>query len=289
MVAPVSATPSFGGLRVLSFESRRAAEVASLIETYGGTAIVAPALREVALESNREALDFAARLVGGEFDVTIFLTGVGARQLMAIAEHAYPGDVVRAALAKTRVVARGPKPLAVLRELQVPIWAVAPEPNTWRELVSAIEARAAEQPLGGARVAVQEYGVSNAELIDALQQRGALVTCVPVYQWALPEDLGPLRSAVLTMARGEIDVAMFTTGVQLQHLWQIVTELQLEEPVRRGLAQAVIGSIGPSTSDELRRHGLTVDLEAAHPKFGGLIRELAERAPALAHAKRSGG
>jgi len=282
----VSATPGFDGLRVLSFESRRAAEVAALIETYGGTAIVAPALREVALESNREALDFAARLLGGEFDLTIFLTGVGTRQLMAVAEHACPGEAVWSALAKTRVVAGGPKPLAVLRERQVPIWAIAPEPNTWRELVAVIEAKAAEQPLRGARVAVQEYGVSNAELVDALQERGAAVTCVPVYRWALPEDPGPLRSAVLALARGEIDVAMFTTGVQLQHLWQIVTELQLEGAVRRGLAQAVIASIGPSTSDELRRHGLTVDLEAAHPRFGALIRELAERAPALAHAKR---
>jgi uroporphyrinogen-III synthase len=185
------------------------------------------------------------------------------------------------------VVARGPKPLAVLRELQVPIWAIAPEPNTWRELVTAIEAKAAEQPLRGARVAVQEYGVSNAELVEALQERGAAVTCVPVYRWALPEDVGPLRSAVLAMTRGEIDVAMFTTGVQLQHLWQIVTELQLDGPVRRGFAQAVIASIGPSTSDELRRQGLAVDLEAAHPKFGALIRELAERAPALVRAKRS--
>ena len=280
-------SPSLAGLRVLSFESRRAAEVASLIATYGGTAIVAPALREVPLESNREALEFAARLMNGGFDITIFLTGVGTRELLTIAEHVHPRAAIAAALAKTKVVVRGPKPLAVLRELPVPIWAIAPEPNTWHEVLATIEAKAAEQPLAGARVAIQEYGVSNAELVQALRERGAAVTSVAVYRWALPDDLGPLREAVLTTARGEIDVAMFTTGVQLQHVWQIVTELQLEGPVRRGLARAVIASIGPSTTDELRRHGFTVDLEAAHPKFGALIRELAERAPALVAAKRA--
>jgi uroporphyrinogen-III synthase len=286
-VSSSDAAPSLAGLRVLSFESRRAAEVASLITTYGGTPIIAPALREVPLESNREAIDFTARLLAGEFDITIFLTGVGTRELMTIAGHGHPHAAITAALAATKVVARGPKPVSVLRELQVPVWAIAPEPNTWHEVVAAIEAKGGVQLLAGARVAVQEYGVSNVELVHALRERGALVTSVPVYRWALPEDLGPLREAVLTTARGEIDVAMFTTGVQLQHVWQIVTELQLESAVRRGLGQAVIASIGPSTSDELRRHGFTVDLEAAHPKFGALIRELAERAPALAAAKRA--
>lgn len=280
------ATPSFDGLRVLSFESRRANEVAALITTYGGEPLLAPALREVPLESNAEALDFAARLVRDEFDVTIFLTGVGARELMAVAERLHPRDELIAALSRTKVVVRGPKPLAVLRDLNVPVWTMAPEPNTWRELLAAIEAKSAERPLRGARVAVQEYGVSNRELIDALEERGAALTRVPVYRWALPDDLGPLKAAVLLMARGEIDVVVFTTGVQLVHVWQIVTEMQLEAAVRRELARAVVASIGPTTSDELRRHGLSVDLEAAHPKFGSLIRELAEQSAALLRAKR---
>ena len=280
-------TPSFDGRSVLSFESRRANEVAALIATYGGEAVVAPALREVPIESNAAALDFAARLIQGEFDVAIFLTGVGTRELLAVAERARPRDQLIAALSRTRVVARGPKPLAVLRDLKVPIWAIAPEPNTWRELLAAIEAKSAEQPLRGARVAVQEYGVSNTELVEALTARGAIVTRVPVYRWALPEDLGPLKAAVLALARGAIDVVVFTTGVQLVHVWQVVTELGLEAPVRRGLSHAVIASIGPSTSDELRRHGFTVDFEATHPKFGSLIRELAEGSAALLQAKRS--
>ncbi len=272
---------------MLSLESRRATEVAALISTYGGRPLVAPAIREVPLESNTEALAFAATLIGGGFDVTIFLTGVGTRMLVRAIEGTYPRHTFTAALARTKVVARGPKPLAVLRELGVPVWLTAPEPNTWRELLAAIDARADERPLRGARVAVQEYGVSNTELLDALGSRGAQVTRVSVYRWALPEDLEPLKSAVTAITRSEVDVIVFTTGVQVIHLWQIAEEMRLEAELRLRLARAVIASIGPTTSEELRRHGLSPDLEASHPKIGFLVREAAEQSEGVLRAKRA--
>jgi uroporphyrinogen-III synthase len=271
---------------VLSLESRRATEIAALISTFGGHPLVAPALREVPLESNLDALDFADALVRGEFDVVIFLTGVGTRALVEVVEARYSREVFAAALARTKVVVRGPKPLAVVRELQVPVWVTVPEPNTWRELLAAIDARAGERPLAGARIAVQEYGVPNTELIDSLGERGAVVTRVPVYRWALPKDVEPLKNAVRAIARGEVDVMMFTTGVQVVHLWQIVGEMQLEADVRRELARAMVVSIGPTTSAELRRHRLTADLEPSHPKIGFLVREAAEQSAAVLRAKR---
>jgi uroporphyrinogen-III synthase len=280
------ATPSFHGLCVLSLESRRATEIAALISTFGGQPLVAPALREVPLDSNPDALDFADALVRGEFDVVIFLTGVGTRALVEVVEPRYSRQVFAAALARTKVVVRGPKPLAAVRELQVPVWVTVPEPNTWRELLAAIDARAAERPLAGARIAVQEYGVPNTELIDSLRERGAVVTRVPVYRWALPKDLEPLKHAVRAIARGEVDVMMFTTGVQVVHLWQIVGEMQLEADVMRELARAMVVSIGPTTSEELRRHGLSPDLEPSHPKIGFLVREAAEQSAAVLRAKR---
>jgi uroporphyrinogen-III synthase len=281
------ALPSFGGLRVLAFESRRAAEVSSLITTYGGQAVVAPALREVPLESNAPALQFAAALIRDELDVVIFLTGIGTRALLAALEGAYPPGQIVESLARTRVVARGPKPLAVLRELRVPLWVTVPEPNTWRELVAALDARAAERPMVGARVAVQEYGVSNRELLDELRGRGAEVTAVPVYRWALPEDLEPLKNSVDMIANGNADIVLFTTSVQVVHVWQIAEDMGLAADVRRALARTVIASIGPTTSQEIRRHGLAPDYEPSHPKIGILVREVAERAFSLLQAKRA--
>jgi uroporphyrinogen-III synthase len=49
------ALPSFKGLRVLTFESRRAAEVSALISTYGGEPLVVPILKEVPIEANPAA------------------------------------------------------------------------------------------------------------------------------------------------------------------------------------------------------------------------------------------
>jgi len=274
----------FDGLRVLALESRRAVEMTKLIETYNGVATVAPSMREVPRESNHEALAFAAELLADKFDAVVFLTGVGARALLAVVETAHKREDYIAALKRIPVIARGPKPVAALREIGVTPALVAPEPNTWHELLQALEEAEKSQKglrLHGARVAVQEYGVSNPELIAGLEKMGAKVTRVPVYQWALPENLEPLRSAVRSLAAGAFDAVMFTTAVQVIHLFQIAAEMQLEEEVKRGLGRAVIASIGPTTSEELLRHGIRADLEPSHPKMGFLVKETAEAAPEL--------
>jgi len=280
-------TPNFNGLRVLALESRRAIEIAALISTYGGRPLVAPALREVPLDSNPDALAFAKALLAGEFDAVILLTGIGTRVLVNAVEAAYPRDAFLAALRRTKIVARGPKPLAVLRDLQVPVWVPAAEPNTWREILAAMDAKVDELPLAGARIAVQEYGVSNVDLLDGLRERGAHVTRVPVYRWALPEDIGPLNDAIRAIVQGEIDVVVVTSGVQIAHLWQLATEAGVEAAVQRQLANSVLASIGPSTSSELRLHGLEPDLEPSHPKMGVLVREAAEKAHAILQHKRA--
>ena len=117
----------FGGLRVLALESRHAKEMAKLIASYGGVPTVAPAMREVSLESP-ESLDFAAGLLAGKFDMVIFLTGAGIRALVGAVEHAYPREQLVGALQRVQVVARGAKPVSALRELGVKPALVAPEP-----------------------------------------------------------------------------------------------------------------------------------------------------------------
>jgi uroporphyrinogen-III synthase len=282
----------FAGLRVLALESRRAAELAKLISNYGGEAVVAPAMREVPLDSNTEALSFAEALLAGKFDIVIFLTGVGARAVLSVAETKYSRDDFILALKRAKVVPRGPKPIAVLRELGVTPALTVPEPNTWRELLQTLDDAAKSLPgfhLRGARIALQEYGVSNPELIAELTERGAIVARVPVYRWALPENTSPLECAILEISAGNIDVIFFTTGVQAAHLFQIAAKMKLEERVREELRRAIVASIGPTTSEELQRHGIERDLEPSHPKMGFLVKETAEQATALLARKRNVG
>jgi len=282
------AKSGLAGLRVLSLESRRAAEMARLIENYGGRAVSAPSMREVPLESNTEALEFARRLAAGDFDTVIFLTGVGARALAKVVETIYSVEKFAEALRKVTVVARGPKPVAALKELNVPVAVPVPEPNTWRDLLRTLDEKSDVAPLKGRRVAVQEYGAANSDLLAGLVERGAQVTRVPVYQWALPEDASPLRAAVEAIVRGEIDVTLFTTQIQVAHLLRIAREMGREPDLRRAFAGIVVGSIGPVTSEELHEQGFSVDFEPEHPKMGFLVNEAAQRAKELLDQKRGG-
>ena len=166
---------SFDGLRVLSLESRRAVEVAKLIRTYGGEPIVVPAMREASLESNRQALAFADDLLAKKVDLVIFLTGVGVRALLDIVQTRHDREQFLAALRGVKVAARGPKPVAALRDLRVPVAAVAAEPSTWREIMTSLNAAFGDS-LRTMRVAVQEYGASNPEFLAELTERSAEVT-----------------------------------------------------------------------------------------------------------------
>ena len=276
---------TFDGLRVLSLESRRAKETEKLIRTYGGEPFVVPAMREVKLESNRVALEFADRLIRGEIDVVLFLTGVGVRALMDTVQTKFDRDVFLEALRKTRIVTRGPKPEAALRELRVKSIATAPEPSTWSEVLSTMD-RAFGGEFASLRVAVQEYGASNPELLAGLTERSAEVIKVPVYQWALPHDLQPLRESVHAIAHGGIDVILFTTAVQIIHLMMVAKEMGCVPDVMRGLRSVAVISVGPTTTAELLHYGITPDFEPSRPKLGFLVNEAAQYAAQVLAEKR---
>jgi uroporphyrinogen-III synthase len=263
--------------------------MAALISNYGGQPISAPALREVPIESNSDALAVVDALIRGEIDLVILLTGVGTRALVSLVDTMRDRAAFVAALVRTRIAARGPKPVAALREIGLAPWVVAPEPNTWRELLAALDGNIAEFTLRGARVAVQEYGASNQQLLEGLRDRGAAVNSVRVYRYALPENVEPLREGARAVAAGQVDVALFTTSMQVVHLLEIARRQNLEDGVRQGLRSIAVASIGPTTSEELREQGIAIDIEASHPKMGFLVRDAAARAADVLRVKRGGG
>ena len=270
------------GLRVVSFESRRATEMAELIRRHGGEPISAPSLREVPLAENREALDYVEWLAAGDIDVVILMTGVGLRTLVQAVASEWPRERLAAALKRATLVARGPKPVAALRELGLQPDVTVPEPNTWREILATLDA---QLPVAGKRVAVQEYGVTNDEFIRGLEARGASVLRVPIYSWALPEDLGPLRTAIRAVCDGAVDIALFTSATQVYHLLQVAGDGA--DRLRTAFHSVLVASIGPVCSETLREHGLVPDLEPVHPKMGQLVGEVARRGRQMLAVKRA--
>jgi uroporphyrinogen-III synthase len=272
------------GLRVISFESRRAPEMAELIRNFGGEPIQAPSMREVPLADQHAALVFGESLIAGEVDVLVLLTGVGTRMLLDALSTRWPRDQVIAALGRATLVCRGPKPVGVLKEIGLSPALTVPEPNTWRDLLSALDR---QLPVRDKRVAVQEYGARNEELLAELGRRGVRATPVPIYAWALPEDIGPLRAGIERVVAGEVDVALFTSATQIEHLFRVATEMRRAAALRDALARStVVASIGPVTTEALRERGVAPDVEPEHPKMGQLVLAVSQHAPRVLAEKR---
>ncbi len=274
---------SFAGLRIAAFESRRAEEMERMIVKRGGVPLVSPSMREVPLQRNQPAVDFANRLITGQIDVIVFLTGVGTRILVQQIERHVDRNRFLAAVSDIKSVVRGPKPLAALKELGITPTLTVPEPNTWRELLTTLDEKL---PVANLVVGLQEYGVTNRSLLAGLEARGAKVDAVRVYEWDLPADCGPLEANIRRIVAGEVDVVLFTSANQVVNLLKLADDLGLADDLTTAMRRVVVASIGPTTSEMLRSQDLPVDLEPSHPKMGQLVMETAERATELVARKK---
>src|SRR4030095_5687268 len=149
-------TPPLENFTVAIFEHRFTKEFATLFERAGATVYACPMLEEKPVENREELHHFVHRVVSGNLDEMIFLTGVGAR--FPVAEAASMGlkqDFLQS-LGKLTIVVRGPKPVAAVRHLGVHI-DVTPENPTTEGVIEALRSR----DLQGQRVGVQLYGTPN--------------------------------------------------------------------------------------------------------------------------------
>ncbi|MDH4185439.1 MAG: uroporphyrinogen-III synthase [Nitrospira sp.] len=286
--SPSPALPTdFNRLRVASFESRMATEITRLIERQGGTPLVVPALQEhpIPLQENTAVLRLGVKLILGQIDILILLTGTGTSALFDLLRTRYAQADLTEALTKILVVTRGPKSFMALKKtLNLEANITVPEPNTWVEVISTLDEY---RPVKGLRVAVQEYGTSNPELLEALKQRGAEVFPVPIYRWKLPDDTGPLKQALGEILAGQVPVMLITNAAQVDHVMQLLEQEGNTAQFKDICKKMVVGSIGPSASERLRHYDLPVDIEPSHSKMGVLVKEVSERAHTLLQHKQS--
>jgi len=135
-------------------------------------------------------------------------------------------------------------------------------------------------------VAVQEYGVSNPELLRGLRQLGAQVTPVPVYRWTMPDDLHPLQQLVEQIMNEEVPVLLITNAVQVDHMMNVLDDRLMINQLKTVLAHMMVASIGKLASERLRHHGFPVDLEPSHPKMGILVKEASQAVHTILATKR---
>ncbi len=256
------------GKVVAVLEARRAGDMAALITRHGGTPYPAPALKEVPLENQAEVAEFVDRMATESCSVAIFLTGVGATALLQAADSLGRLPDVLAALERTTVVARGPKPVAALKRYGVRIDLVPPEPNTSREVLEQL--RTVE--LAGKLVALQHYGQPNVMLREALLARGARLLEVSLYGWEMPDDKGPLTAFITDAQRGGIDAVAATSQAQVHNLFRLAEHFGQAEALRVALNRSVaVAAVGPVCARAWREQRVEVDIEPEHPKMGHLV------------------
>jgi uroporphyrinogen-III synthase len=262
----------------VAFEARRAVELSRLLQRHGATVLSAPAMREAPLPPSPRITELAQALEAGRVAALVLLTGVGTKAL-APQLTSEPGALA-ALLARTRIVARGPKPLAALRELGIPGAVAVPSPNTWREVLATLDGLGLPP---GSQVAVQEYGGPPTELLAGLTARGHRILTISVYRWELPTDTTALRHGVDEILAGRADVAVFTSATQIEHAFRVAPDAAA---LRAAFERVVVASVGPVCSEAVEAHGVGVDFESDPPKMGPLVALIAERARAVVSTKR---
>ena len=266
-------------------EGRMPSELAALVSRHGGDPVNAPALREVPLPMRQDVQDMVDAICRRTVEAAVFLTGVGARALINAADELGRKDEFLAALHDTKIICRGPKPVAVMRQNSIPIALIAPEPFMSEDLVSAVKDTGWD--FRGKRVALQHYGEINAYLRGELAEMGAEVMEASLYAWELPEDIAPVVDAIRRIIARDVDAVMFTTQSQVRNLMRIADDNSMARDLQDAVAEdIVVASVGPVCSRALREHGIAPHVEPEHPKMGPLVIALAdhfaagERAPA---------
>jgi uroporphyrinogen-III synthase len=261
---------SLNGARVGLLESRLSSELAELVRRLGGTPVLAPSVRE--LPHAEETARFVDRLVTERFSVVVILTGAAATAVLNEADRRGQLSEALDALGHATIVCRGPKPTAVMRRHGVHVDFIPERPYTTNELLRAIES----VDLRDRAVAVLHYGERNVALTEALVGRGARLSEVCPYEWALPENTEPLRSLVRDLP-SRIDAIAFTSQIQVRNLFAIAAEMGLAEETRAALNSAIIvAAVGPVCAEALKQERVLPDVQPADPKMGPLLMALAD-------------
>jgi uroporphyrinogen-III synthase len=242
------------GRRILVPESRDLDLFAGMMEQHGAETIRCPMVKILDLDDPAPARDWLGRLIAGAFDDVILLTGEGLRRLMAVARADGRETEVVAALSRTRIFVRGPKPVKALREIGLSPYRIAPAPTT-DGVIQAL----AEEGLSGRTVGVQLYpGNANEILLDGVRARGGAPVAVTPYRYASDSETGAVEAAIRAMAAGSIDFVAFTASPQVRRLHEVAEACGLADEFRAGFRNTRIAAVGPVVAEAVVALGGTV-------------------------------
>lgn len=259
------------GRRIGLLEARKRQELSQLVTRVGGVPICAPTLRET--PTDVDVAPLLTDVIAGRYDAAVMLTAAAITALCDAAQRLSVLPALGGALAHMTLACRGPKPQLALRQLGLRPALVTAAPHTSAELIDAL----AGASLQGRSVLLLHYGERNDAIGVAIRRLDARVTDACLYEWRLPDDVGPIRALTRSAIDHQLDALLFTSQVQCRHLFQVASEMgvadRLLEVLRRHI---VVGAIGPTCASSLRESGIVPDLIPSLPNSPSLVRALAD-------------
>jgi uroporphyrinogen-III synthase len=246
---------SLRGRTIALAEGRQLEELAQMLEKEGATALRYPMINILDAPDAAPVIDWLRKLIQNQFDYVILMTGEALRRLLGFAEREGIREEVIAAIARTQTITRGPKPVRALKEIGLSPSLIADPPTT-----EGVIATLKNQRLQGKRVGLTLYGEPNPTLVKFLEQSGAKAYLALSYVYAPASDADRVVELISRLAGGGIDVIIFTSSPQVEHLFQVAREKGLDKKLQNGLARAQVAAVGPVVADTLHERGVKVDI-----------------------------
>lgn len=236
-------------------EARQLDVLAGLLERRGANVLRCPLVGIDDSSDTANVLAWIERLISLPTDLVVFYTGEGIQRLCGFAERAGRLTELKAALARTPKLVRGPKPKRALRALELAPEHAAVEPTT-AGLIAA--AQAIELPRK--RVAIQLYSSDQSlELAQHFRERGADVDCVAPYVYSSAADDDEVAALIGKLAAGRVSAIAFTSKAQVQRLLTLADERHLTRELEAGLKRTKVAAVGPVVGAELAAAGIRID------------------------------
>lgn len=256
------------GRTIALTEARQLEELAQLLDGEGATLLRCPMVNILDAPDAGPVLTWLRELCADRFAWVVLMTGEALRRLLHFAERDGMGDACIAALARTRILTRGPKPGQVLKEIGLVPTRIAAAPTT-----EGVLAALRNESLQGQTVGITLYGEPNPVLEQFLISAGAQVRTVMPYIYAPAMDDDEVAQLIAKLDRGEVDVLVFTSSPQVDRLYEVAAKRDLQEILQQGLKRTRIAAIGPVLAEHLRQRGAAVQI---CPEQGFVMKNLVQ-------------
>lgn len=249
---------------------RRADEQMQLLAQRGAECLHGPVIKTHPLGPAEDLQVATEALIADPPDYALLMTGIGVRGWLEAAEALEIADGLLRALNGATVFARGPKAAGAALTGGVEVAWSSPEATS-----AALIRRLADEDIAGRRVALQLDGALGAETSRAIAELGGIPVEVPVYRWSLPEDVGPATRLIRGVIEGRVDAVTFTARPAIDNLFEIASELGLDEPLLGALGGDVaVFCVGPVCGGHARELGIDPVHEPERHRLGSMVQHL---------------